>query len=77
MTFIQQPDAAASLLTLVSRHPTVLLYVGPDQIMPLTSVLTALAGIALLFWNRLLGLFQKFRALFMRRVDEPRKPSAQ
>jgi hypothetical protein len=76
MILIHQPDAAVSLLTLVSRHPTVWLYIGPDQIMPLTSVLTALAGVALLFWNRLLGLFNKFRALFMRRVDEPRKPSA-
>ena len=30
-------------------------YVGPDQILPVASVLSAIAGIALVFWNRLVS----------------------
>ena len=35
--------------------PLVLAYVGPDQILPFASVLSAIAGIALVFWNRLVS----------------------
>ncbi|MGH9385405.1 MAG: hypothetical protein ACRD2N_14075 [Vicinamibacterales bacterium] len=36
-----------------------LLYIGPDQIMPLTSVLGAVIGVLLMFWNRVVGLFRR------------------
>jgi hypothetical protein len=39
--------------------PLVVLYVGPDQIMPLTSVLGALFGFALMFWHRLAYLAKR------------------
>ena len=45
-----------SMLDLILESPTVLLYVGPDQILPFASVLSAIAGIALVFWNRLLSV---------------------
>jgi hypothetical protein len=51
--------------------PLILLYVGPDQIMPLTSVLGAILGLALLFWNRLMGLVRKCLTMFSRRSDQP------
>jgi hypothetical protein len=51
---------------LVVEFPT-LLYVGPDQILPFASVLSAIAGIALMFWNRLVSLVGKGWALVSRR----------
>ena len=33
----------------------VLAYIGPDLIMPLTSALAAIAGVLLMFWNRVSG----------------------
>jgi len=59
----------------LSRYPSVVLYIGPDQIMPLTSVLGAIVGVALMFWNRLVGLVHKCRSLLSRREEEPRNPS--
>jgi len=41
--------------TVAKQVPPAVLYVGPDQLMPLTSLLGALAGILLMFWNRVLG----------------------
>jgi hypothetical protein len=57
--------------------PVVVLYIGPDQIMPLTSVFGALLGLALMFWNRLVGLAHKCWTMFSRRQAQPRKPSAE
>lgn len=76
MTIVQDPNSIAALAALSKHIAPVILYVGPDQIMPLTSVLGALAGIALMFWNRLVGLFVKVRAMFSRSVETPGKPSA-
>ena len=72
MTVIPDPNAVATWWSHISRYPSVVLYVGPDQIMPLTSILGALVGVALMFWNRLVGLFHK---LFARRVEDPNKQS--
>jgi hypothetical protein len=76
MTVIHHSNQVAELLTLCRSLPPVVLYIGPDQIMPLTSVLGAIVGIALMFWNRLVGLAHKCVALLTRRTEEPRKPSA-
>jgi hypothetical protein len=65
---IQQLVPASDLLV---RSITFLLYVGPDQIMPLTSVLGAIVGIALMFWNRLVGFAVRSRAFFSRRAGAP------
>jgi hypothetical protein len=43
------------------------LYVGPDQILPLTSVLGALVGIILICWRYVVALAGKVRQFFSRR----------
>jgi hypothetical protein len=47
--------------------PWLLLYVGPDQILPLTSVLGAILGLLLMFWNRVLGVARRIFSLFARK----------
>ena len=47
--------------------PLVVLYVGPDQILPLTSFLGAIVGLVLMFWRYLVGLAGRVRAFFSRR----------
>lgn len=60
---------AVSLLTpeWMSRTTLLLLYVGPDQLLPLTSVLGAIAGVLLMFWNRVLGLVRTITRILPRR----------
>lgn len=44
-----------------------LLYVGPDQILPLTSILGAIGGALLIFWRHIVGFFRKMASLFKRK----------
>ncbi len=57
--------------------PIVVLYVGPDQIMPLVSAFGAVVGIALMFWNRLVGLAHKCWTAIGRRNDPNQAASRQ
>lgn len=41
-----------------------ILYVSPDQIMPLSGVLGTLLGLALMFWGKLLVALRKVSSLF-------------
>lgn len=53
-------------------HATLLwvwLYIGPEAFLPLTSAIAALAGIALIFWNRLVGLAKKIWQMVTRRPE--------
>ena len=54
--------------------PIVVLYVGPDQIMPLASALGAVAGVALMFWSRVVGVAQKCSTFVARRSDAGQEP---
>jgi hypothetical protein len=45
----------------------VVLYVGPDQILPLTSIVGALVGIVLIGWRYLVGLAGRLRQYLSRR----------
>ena len=68
--FLLNPEMLAptqAVARLVVESPTVLLYVGPDQILPFASVLSAIAGLALMFWNRLVSLAGKGWAFVTRR----------
>jgi hypothetical protein len=68
--FLSNPEMLAptqTLARLVVESPTVLLYVGPDQILPFASVLSAIAGLALMFWNRLVSLAGRGWAFVTRR----------
>jgi len=48
-----------------------LLYIGPDVFLPLTSALAAIGGIILMFWQRIVGLVGK---LFGRSKGAPTEP---
>ena len=52
--------------------PALLLYVGPDQILPLTSVLGGIVGVVLMFWHRLVGFAQKALKFFSKSEPSPR-----
>ncbi len=43
-----------------------LLYVGPDQFIPLSGFLGAVAGLALIFWGKLTQSFRKVISRFSR-----------
>ena len=43
------------------------LYIGPDAFLPITSALAAIAGVALMFWNRLVSAFRKLYQMVTRR----------
>jgi hypothetical protein len=47
----------------------IILYLGPDSLIPLASILAAVAGFILLFWHRGAGLVRKL--LGRGRRDEP------
>ena len=51
MDHLLRPDAGLWTLTL--------LYVGPDQILPLASFLSAFVGVLLIFWRYLVGLVKR------------------
>jgi len=51
----------------------VVLYVGPDLILPLTSALAAIAGVLLMFWNRVMSFV---RSVWNSVFGRPKKPHA-
>ena len=44
-----------------------LFYVGPETLLPLTSVLGAIGGLIMIFWRQVSGAFRRVVALFNRR----------
>ena len=44
--------------------PSVFLYVGPDQLLPLFSALGAVIGLLLIIWHRVTALFRRVWHLF-------------
>lgn len=76
MTVMHDPQSIAILSTSLRHIPSVVLYIGPDQIMPLTSILGAIVGVALMFWNRIVGLAHKLFTMIGRRDDTSSKPSS-
>lgn len=61
-----------SILTFVSQaaphgiFPWVVLYIGPDVFLPLASALAAITGVALMFWQRLVGWVRAFWRMVFR-----------
>lgn len=43
-----------------------LMYVGPDQLLPLTSILGAIGGVLMIFWRQVVSAFRKVTGLFRR-----------
>lgn len=52
------------LTTMLAMH--LALYVGPDQLMPLTSILGAIGGALLIFWRQVVGIFKRVGQMFSR-----------
>ncbi len=46
----------------------ILLYTGPDQILPLMSVLGAILGVLLVFWQRLISLVRRASQFLISRI---------
>ena len=46
------------------------LYVGPDQMMPVASMLAAAMGFLLVFWSKLVGIIRKIFHIAPPAVDE-------
>lgn len=42
-----------------SSTPWVVLYIGPDVFLPLTSAIAAIAGVFLMFWRRIVGFLSR------------------
>jgi hypothetical protein len=47
------------------------LYIGPEVFLPLTSAVAAVVGVAMVFWNRLVGLARKVWLMVTGRSDTP------
>lgn len=59
--------SAQAIVRVLAQSSSALLYIGPDQIMPLASVLSAIAGVALMFWRRIVGFVGMCLGVFRRR----------
>ena len=52
--------------------PWALLYIGPDVFLPLASALAAIAGVAMMFWQRLVGWMRTLWRMIVRAgIDRP------
>jgi hypothetical protein len=49
--------------------PIVILYIGPETMLPLTSALAAIVGVLLIFWQRALGLARKVLRFFTKKLS--------
>ena len=52
-------EVAPQLLSTLGSQSVLLLYLGPETIMPLASILGAVVGFLLIFWRLLLKPFKK------------------
>ena len=69
VTFLGAVVVAAShpIHTPASLDTLWLLYLGPDQILPLTSFLGAMVGVLLMFWNRVVDTVRRIKKFYSRR----------
>ena len=54
----------------------ILLYAGPDQILPLMSLIGGIIGVLLVFWQRFVGLIRRVAQFFMVRLRSATKKKA-
>ena len=59
------PDVQPALMAWV------LLYIGPEAFLPLTSAIAAIVGVVMMFWNRVVGLARKIWLMVTGRSDKP------
>ena len=60
-------DNLASSTNVVQYLPIMMLYIGPETMLPLASALAAIGGVLLIFWQRFLGLVRKLWRVLMRK----------
>jgi hypothetical protein len=61
------PQTLVSKLSSTELLPFVMLYIGPESILPLTSAIAAIFGFLLIFWQRFVALVQKLWRLIVRK----------
>lgn len=44
----------------------IVLYVGPDQLLPLASILGAIGGAIMIFWRQVVGFAKRIVGIFKR-----------
>jgi hypothetical protein len=54
-------------IDVVQNLPIILLYIGPETMLPLASALAAIGGLLLMFWHRLIGLLRKLWRLIAKK----------
>jgi hypothetical protein len=52
------------------KSTIVLLYLGPDSMLPLASILAAIVGFILIFWRHIFKIVKKFFRKIMRKPAE-------
>jgi len=60
-------DNLASSTAVFQYLPIMMLYIGPETMLPLASALAAIGGVLLIFWQRFLGLVRKLWRVLMRK----------
>jgi hypothetical protein len=63
--FLYEADQVIRVTTFLGT--SVFLYVGPDQLLPLASVLAAVVGVLLMVWQRVVGFFRKILQSFSKK----------
>ena len=61
------PQTLASKLNSTELLPFIMLYIGPEAILPLTSAIAAIFGFLLIFWQRFLALVKKLWRFMLRK----------
>jgi hypothetical protein len=56
----------------LGRLPVMLLYVGPDQLVPLSGFLGTVAGLVLIFWSKLAQGVRRLLGILARPSQNPR-----
>jgi hypothetical protein len=60
----------AASTNVVQYLPIMMLYIGPETMLPLASALAAIGGVLLMFWQRFVGLVRKlWRVIVRKEVD--------
>jgi hypothetical protein len=60
-------DNLASSTNVIQYLPIMMLYIGPETMLPLLSALAAIGGVLLMFWQRFVGLVKKLWLLIVRK----------
>jgi hypothetical protein len=63
-SFTASPEGSCYMLSITFAFLGLMLYVGPDQILPFTSALAAVGGAIMIFWRQVKGAARRVFGLF-------------